>query len=391
MQMNNLGECGVNKYLNDNVEKFTTNEVNTLLEVGVLLSSNLRLEEVVGIVIEQGIILVQAETGLLWLNLDQEHALSPVVAYGLDQPLVKNIAQRYQTDVNKILANGKSKINNRNNNGGSAELDHASQLLNYQVDSMVFIPLISKGRPLGLLQLINKQDGNNFSHRDLRLCNAFASQAAVIIDNSMLFSNQEKLLISLIKSLTSALDARDPYTKGHSERVSKLSLLIGQSIGLENKQLEIIQQAALLHDVGKIGICDNVLLEPGPLDDEKWQVMKSHPEIGAKIIEQIEPRNFMHSVWEGVMFHQEKYDGSGYPQHLKGADIPLVARIIAIADAYDAMTSDRPYRKGLHPQAALNEIRQCSGTHFDPDLADSFLSFVESIGIDNLMEYLNNN
>ncbi|MEG6615297.1 HD domain-containing phosphohydrolase [Peptococcaceae bacterium 1198_IL3148] len=372
----------------DKDDNFTTNEVNTLLEVGVLLSSNLRLEEVVGIVMEQGIILVQAETGVLWLDLDEEHDLSPVVAYGLDQPLVKKIGQHFQGDVNRILASGEPKIVYRNGNGGSMTLDNISGLLSHQVNSMVFIPLISKGRPLGLLQLINKQDGSNFCPRDLRLCNAFASQAAVIIDNSMLFSNQEKLLISLIKSLTSALDARDPYTKGHSERVSKLSVLIGQSIGLEPAQLEIIQQAALLHDVGKIGIRDNVLLEPGPLDDEKWKVMKSHPEIGAKIIEQIEPRNFMRQVWEGVMYHQEKYNGTGYPKKLKGEAIPLVARIIAIADAYDAMTSDRPYRKGLHPQQALDEIKRCAGAHFDPNLVEPFLALVETIGIASLMEYL---
>jgi len=194
----------------------------------------------------------------------------------------------------------------------------------------------------------------------------------------LLFANQEKLMISLIRALSSALDARDPYTRGHSERVSKLALLIARGIEMSYQQQEILQQAALLHDVGKIGIRDDVLLEPGPLDDRKWEIMKSHPVIGAQIIEQIEPKSVMRQIYEGVMYHQEKYDGTGYPKGLRGKEIPLVARIIAIADAFDAMTSDRPYRKGKSPREALEEIQRCAGKHFDPQLVEVFTVALEN-------------
>lgn len=380
----------MNRYIADNND-FTTREVNTLLEVGVLLSSNLRLEEVIEVVMEQAIMLVQAETCLLWLDHETNWEFPLVVAYGLDHDAVLLFKEQYQTrtDLREILTSGQPEIISLTNGKAILPLlDTASSILKNPVNTIMNIPLISKGRQLGFLQLINRQSGSVFNFKDLRLCNAFASLAAVIIDNSILFANQEKLILSLMKALTSALDARDPYTSGHSERVSKLALLLGQNMGLNNKELEILQQAALLHDVGKIGIRDDVLLEPGPLNNDKWSVMKSHPEIGAKIIKQIEPQQLMLPVWHGVMFHQEKYDGSGYPLNLAGQDIPLVARIIAIADAFDAMTSNRPYRKGKKPQAALGEIKRCANQHFDPHLVEVFLSVVDQLTIDGLMSYL---
>lgn len=356
---------------------FTTEEIETLIEVGALLSSNLRLEEVVEILMEQAVLLVKAETGILWLRPGEEQEISPVASYGLDFDSVTLLRRQFQDYVNGLAVAGKPVITGAGKQDGHL-LELATYALNFAVSSMVFLPLVSKGRTLGCLQLINKQDGNRFGDRDLRLCNTFASQAAVIIDNSLLFANQEKLMISLIRALSSALDARDPYTRGHSERVSELSLLMAREMGMSAKQQEILQQAALLHDVGKIGIRDNVLLDPGPLDEQKWQIMKSHPVIGAQIIEQIEPKSIMKQIYEGVMYHQEKYDGTGYPSGLRGKQIPLVARIIAIADAFDAITSDRPYRKGKSPEEALQEIQRCAGKHFDPQLVDVFVAALKN-------------
>lgn len=356
----------------DNHNQFTQDEVETLIEVGALLSSDLRVEELVEILMEQAVLLVGAETGLLWL-CGEQLKVTPVAAYGLDGDSVGLLLKQFTAHVESISVRGKPiTITKSRENGGL--LEDASFALNYPVTSMVLLPLVSKGRSLGCLQLINKLDGSQFNNRDLRLCTTFASQAAVIVDNRILFDKQEKLMISLIRALSSALDARDPYTQGHSERVSQLALLIAQKIDMDQKQQEILQQSALLHDVGKIGIRDNVLLEPGPLDEEKWQIMKSHPVIGAQIIRQIEPRSVMEKIYDGVMYHQEKYDGSGYPCGLRGKEIPRVARIIAIADAYDAITSDRPYRKGKSSQEALQEIKRCAGKHFDPQLVEVFLN-----------------
>ncbi|AEG58652.1 GAF and HD-GYP domain-containing protein [Desulforamulus ruminis] len=353
---------------------FTTDEIETLIEAGGLLSSRLRLEEIVEVLMEQAIFLVKAEVGVLWLNIWENRGISPVAAYSLDFESVDFLQQQFKILMDEILLRGTPQIISRDREEGSHYLlKDTSRALNMAVNSMVFIPLVGKGRCLGCLQLVNKQDGSPFNARDLRLCSAFSGQAAVIIDNSILFANQEKLVLSLIRALSSALDARDPYTRGHSERVSKLAMEIARGLGLDYQQQVVLERAALLHDVGKIGIRDNVLLEAGPLSEEKWNIMKSHPEIGAQIIEQIEPKSLMDEVCEGVMHHQEKFDGTGYPLGLSGENIPLVARIITIADAFDAMTSDRPYRKGKSPREALKEIERCAGSHFDPFLVEVFL------------------
>ncbi|AQS58017.1 HD domain-containing phosphohydrolase [Desulforamulus ferrireducens] len=359
-------------YEQDNYGQFTQDEVETLIEVGALLSSDLHMEELVEILMEQAVLLVGAESGLLWFGGEQ-HRMTPVAAYGLDGDSVGLLWKQIASRIESTTVRGKPITISTDCGDNGSLLENVSFAINQPVNSMILLPLVSKGRSLGCLQLINKQDGSEFSNRDLRLCTTFASQAAVIIDNRILFDKQEKLMLSLIRALSSALDARDPYTQGHSERVSQLALLIAKKIDMDQKEQEILQQSALLHDVGKIGIRDSVLLEPGPLDDEKWQIMKSHPVIGAQIIQQIEPKSVMEKIYDGVMYHQEKYDGSGYPYGLRGQEIPQVARIIAIADAYDAITSDRPYRKAKSPQEALAEIKKCAGKHFDPQLVEIFL------------------
>jgi len=205
---------------------------------------------------------------------------------------------------------------------------------------------------------------------------AFAGQAAISLENSRLYTWQGMLLNSLIRVLASSLDARDPYTHGHSERVSQYSVIIGKGLGFSPEELELLERAALLHDVGKIGIRDNVLLQR-PLSSEEWNIMKMHPEIGAHILADLEPRQLAEGIYEGAMYHQEKFDGSGYPRGVKGYDIPLVGRIIAVADTFDAITTDRPYRKGAGFAEALKEISRCSCTQLDPEIANVFVEIME--------------
>jgi putative nucleotidyltransferase with HDIG domain len=174
----------------------------------------------------------------------------------------------------------------------------------------------------------------------------------------------------LLDGLISALDYRDTETQWHSRRVSLYSKRIGEEIGLTPTQLEVVEQGALLHDIGKIGVSDTILLKPGPLSPEEWVEMRKHPEYGYKILAKLP---YLHEASLIVLHHQERWDGKGYPQGLKAEDIVIGARIFAIADTIDAITSDRPYRKGRPMQVARDEIKRCSGTQFDPRLADAFL------------------
>lgn len=204
----------------------------------------------------------------------------------------------------------------------------------------------------------------------------------------LMLRDLSELFYKTLKSISCALDAKDAYTNGHSLRVTLYSLMLANELHLDNHTLESIETAGLLHDIGKIGIPQSVLCKNGKLTDEEFAIMKSHPEKGEKIIMNIEKLKMV-SHW--LKSHHERWDGRGYPQGLSGEDIPLSARIIAIADTYDAMTSTRPYRTALAHEVAIGEIQKCAGTQFDPALAQKFVEIEAEINNarQNVEEYYN--
>jgi len=218
---------------------------------------------------------------------------------------------------------------------------------------------------------------------DSKLLNSIANESAIYLENAMLFDDVRGLSMGLLHSLTSAVDAKDAYTCGHSERVALLSRSLAAEAGLSEHHVERIYMAGLLHDVGKIGVPEAVLQKTGKLTDEEFDQIKKHPEIGAKILRDIKQ---IEDIIPGVLHHHERYDGKGYPSGLAGESIPLMGRIICLADCFDAMTSSRTYRKALPLEVALTEIRRCSGTQFDPVLADAFLK----LGINQLRDLIHN-
>jgi HD-GYP domain-containing protein (c-di-GMP phosphodiesterase class II) len=181
------------------------------------------------------------------------------------------------------------------------------------------------------------------------------------------------MFASFLESMTAALDARDQYTFGHSTRVAAYSLEIGEKAGLDEEELMLLKTSALLHDIGKIGVADRILLKDGKLTDEEYAAIKRHPEIGRNIIKQVQGFSDLQPVVEGVLYHHERYDGKGYPEGLSGESIPLFGRIIAVADAFDAMTSNRPYRSGMPIDKALTIIHEGKGTQWDPLFAGIFV------------------
>ena len=199
---------------------------------------------------------------------------------------------------------------------------------------------------------------------------------------TQILQDLSELFYKTIKSIAQALDAKDKYTHGHSMRVTLYSLALAKTLNLPDGLLEEIETTGLLHDIGKIAIPEKILLKPGKLTSEEYEIIKTHPELGEKLVEGIEKLRLI-SSW--LKSHHEKYDGTGYPDGLKGEEIPISSRIIAIADTYDAMTSSRSYRPALSHQNAIDEIKRCSGTQFDPKLTDLF------IGISDEIEELKNN
>jgi putative nucleotidyltransferase with HDIG domain len=189
-----------------------------------------------------------------------------------------------------------------------------------------------------------------------------------------LYTKMRKMYLDTIKTLAAAIDAKDPYTHGHSERVSEMAVNLARRLGYSELEIEFIEYAAILHDIGKIGIADSILGKRGSLTDEEYEKVKQHPVIGAKIIESIE---FLKKCSNTVLHHHERYDGKGYPDGLKGEEIPKFARLLAIVDSYDAMNSDRPYRKKLSEVEILNELETQAGKQFDPEMVKEFISIIK--------------
>lgn len=193
---------------------------------------------------------------------------------------------------------------------------------------------------------------------------------------TQILKDLSELFYKTIKSISFALDAKDKYTHGHSMRVTLYSLALAKQLNLSDGLLEEIETAGLLHDIGKIAIPEKILLKPGKLTEEEYEIIKTHPELGERLVESIEKLKLI-SNW--LKYHHERFDGKGYPEGLEGENIPISARIIALADTYDAMTSDRSYRAALSHDAAIAEIKRCSGTQFDSKLAELFIKISPEI------------
>ncbi len=238
------------------------------------------------------------------------------------------------------------------------------------IESLVAVPIRRGSAFVGAIVAFNKITKADFDSSDTKLLMSVANETAVYLNNFRLYKEMEDLFIGSLRALTSSIDAKDPYTRGHSERVALISRYLAEQVGLESQEVDNMYLAGLLHDVGKIGVPEAVLCKPGSLDAAEFAQISRHPHIGANILSGIRR---MADVTPAVLTHHERYDGSGYPQGLRNQDIPRAGRIVMLADSFDAMTSDRTYRDALPVPSALAELRRFAGTQFDPHLVDAFL------------------
>jgi HD-GYP domain-containing protein (c-di-GMP phosphodiesterase class II) len=246
----------------------------------------------------------------------------------------------------------------------------ADEKSRFVTKNLIAVPLVARGETIGVVEVLNRMGEGTFSEGDVKLLQALAHQSAVAIQNAQLFRDLQESFLATVKALAQAVDAKDSYTAGHSSRVTQYSVLIAKELGLDAETQQRVRLSGLLHDVGKIGIRDSVLSKPGKLTDEEFEVMKGHPMVGGAILG---PVVQLADVIPGVISHHERFDGKGYPRGLKGEEIPLVGRIIGVADAFDAMTSDRVYRPRLSDETALGELKKHSGAQFDSRMVKAFL------------------
>lgn len=240
--------------------------------------------------------------------------------------------------------------------------------------AMMVTSLRVRGKVVGMLVATSYTKDKKFDEGQRKLLSMVSNRAAAAIENAKLYEDLKATFRQTIRGLASALDKMDRYTSGHSERVAAYSQILAIKLGLPEEQVEIVRQSAMMHDVGKIGCVLN-LNKPGKLSQDDYEIFKKHPGFGKDILE---PITFLHPLIPGVHLHHERWDGRGYPLGMSAQEIPIIARIISVADTYDAMTSDRAYRKALPHETALAEIRRCAGSQFDPELADQFETSIEA-------------
>ena len=282
------------------------------------------------------------------------------------------------TELIKTVKKDEQERTINNLEGSEFKQTEINKIVGHIVKDTIVVPLKPRDTLLGVIQVCNKHGNSGYTYEDLDLIKILGSQIAFVIQNAELFNDLEKAYLDTLSALTNAIDAKDKYTRGHSDRVTEISVKLAKEIGVPEKDIERIRLGAVLHDIGKIGIPEAVLNKPGRLNDEEYAIIKSHPVLGVTILGKVE---FLKNVVPIIKHHHERYDGKGYPDALTGENIPFFARIVSVADTFDAMTTTRPYRKGLSAEEALKEIERCKGTQFDPEIADSFIKMARRDGL----------
>ena len=355
-------------------------EMTILYEAAKLTSSSLDLDEVLSSAFNSAVKILNAETGSLMLFDPEGEVLTIKKSYGLNEEIIrKTRVKKGETIVGWVAQSGKPLIIH-----GRADLPvRCTQTgivpikgrKKYEKVNSICVPLKTRKGVIGVVNLNRKEDANPFTEDNLKLLFTMANDVAFAIENATLYHNLHESYLSIIRALVSALELKDSHTRGHSESVTRYAVALAKKLKLSPQEIESIEVAAILHDIGKIGIQESILNKPGKLNNEEWKEMKRHPEFSYKILKEV---NFPWEIKPVIYAHHERYNGKGYPARLKGEKIPLGARILAVADTFAAMTSDRAYRKGLSKEVAIEELKRVAGTQLDPELVKVFVEMLMS-------------
>ena len=343
-------------------------QLEKLIDTSQDLIASLQVDVVLRSIIDRAVEMLDCEAGsLLLVDADTQELVFKVAVGPAGAQLVNTRLPPGAGIAGTVAQNGWPLIVN----DAKADSRHYGEVdvnTAHETRSILCVPLMNKGHILGVVELLNKVNGTPFQDDDRDLLAAFAAQSAVALENARLYSDLRSAFADTVRIIANALDARDAYTAGHTSRVTELALATAREMNWTPEQLDHLQIGALLHDIGKIGISDSILFKPTELTEDEYGEMMRHPIVGAKMLEGVAA---LRPMLPYILYHQERYDGLGYPFGLKGTEIPLEGRILAVADTFDAMTSDRTYRRGLSETEAIAEILHNRGTQFDPDVVDA--------------------
>ena len=355
------------------MEKRQLKEKIALYEISKAVHLTVELDQLLKIIIELTIKVLKADEASLMLFDDERKLYIAAASYDLGEEIKKKTRLAIGERIAGWVAKERQPLllyNGLQNDPRFKDIEGQRK----EIKSSMVFPLEGKTDMLGILNINRVNIDECFTENDMRKSSIFTSQIAMAVENAKLFKEISSLYLSTIRSLANAVDAKDHYTQSHSESVTRISVAIAEEMGLPPRQIQRLQLAAQIHDLGKIGVHDYVLNKTEKLTTDEWEEIKSHPLKGAQILE---PLGFLSDIVETIKQHHEKFNGTGYPSGLKGEEICMEARIIAVADTYDAMTSDRPYRKALTKEQAVAELKKCTNTQFDPEVAGAFLRVLE--------------
>jgi HD-GYP domain-containing protein (c-di-GMP phosphodiesterase class II) len=343
-------------------------QVQALVGVGHVINSTDGLEAVLDEVMDAVIALMRAERGLLMLR-DEQGKIQAKAARGMDHASLQgDTASVSQTIVRRVAETGESVLTT--NAQEDPRFEQQKSVVEHNLRSILCVPLKMKEEIIGVIFVDSRVHSGLFQKNDLRMLSAFADQAAIAIENARMFEELQDAYDATLRGWAITLELRDKETEGHTQRVTTLTCRLAKRLGINGEELENIERGALLHDIGKLAIPDDILLKRGELTLPERKFMELHPEFAKDLLEKIE---YLHPAMDIPYCHHEKWDGSGYPRNLRGDEIPFAARIFAVVDVWDALTSYRPYREPLPPEKVRKIIRADSGKHFDPRVVDAFL------------------
>lgn len=380
------------KELEEEIEEMTEElsylyeEVALIYNVSSSIGTMLNLDRLPIEILSKAMEILETRYGYLMLFDEDDFKLKIKAAIGFDPEKLKKFKTEFKAEegiTGQTVREGRYIIH--------SNIQESKDIHEYilGINNILCVPMKYKDEPIGVITLGDKRTGLPFVTPDAKILFALATLVGTTIQNARFFNQLQDLFITTVSSLSSAIDEKDTYTEGHSKRVTEFSLKIAEELNMSEKDKNILELTARLHDLGKIGVSEAILDKPGKLNDEEWKIMKAHPLKGVKILQPAEnlkdtltavrearlliPKEDIKKIIPGIKHHHERYDGKGYPDGLVGEDIPLMARIIAVADAFDAMTSKRAYRDAMTEKEAIEELKKNAGYQHDPNIVELFL------------------
>jgi len=352
--------------------KERTKELTLLFELGREITSSLKLEEVLGIVVDRVSNVLGAEKCAILLFDERSGELFIGAARGISGGDIRSTRVKIGEMISGWVLKEKEPFLSKDIRK-DARMGQSSKE-GYYSGCFMSVPMVLKGKEVGVINISGRRMKGCFTKEDLALVEGIADQASIAIENARLHSNLERVYLQIMVAINSIIELKDNYTCQHSERVTKYAVALGEEMGLSPHEIDVLRAACQLHDLGKIGVPEYILTKPGKLTQEEWQAIKLHPQRGAEIIS---PLYFLNDAVRLIEEHHERFDGKGYPFGKKGKEISLGARIIAVADSFDAMTTERPYKKALSIEEAKEELIRNSGSQFDPEIVRAFIKLIE--------------